>query len=99
VIEPLSEISWTGIYIASCLYTSLVGTACAWLLWLGLVRAGEERRASACVYFVPRVSVLLGALFVGETVGPLLLVGAALVVSGILLVNKQSTVVVQEPEK
>ncbi len=33
--------------------------------------------------------ILLGALFLGETVGPLLLVGAALVVSGIYLVNRR----------
>jgi len=51
------------------------------------------------VFFVPRVPVLLGALFLGETVNLLILVGAALVVSGIYLVNKQSTVGVQEPAK
>jgi O-acetylserine/cysteine efflux transporter len=41
------------------------------------------------VFFVPLVSVLLGALFLGETAGSLLLVGAALVVSGIYLVNRR----------
>ena len=41
VLEPLSEVSWTGTYVASWLYASLVGTALAWILWLGLVRAGE----------------------------------------------------------
>ena len=40
-LEPLSEISWTGTYVASWLHASLVGTALAWILWLGLVRAGE----------------------------------------------------------
>jgi drug/metabolite transporter (DMT)-like permease len=44
---------------------------------------------SAYVFFVPLVAVLLEALFLGETVGPLLLVGAALVVSGIYLVNRR----------
>ena len=59
------------------------------MLWL--VRAGEASRVSAYVFIVPVVSVLLGALFLEETLSPLLLVGAALVVSGIYLVNKQST--------
>lgn len=91
VLEPFSEISWNAIFVAGWLYTSLVGTALAWVLWLGLVRAGEASRVSAYVFIVPVVSVLLGALFLEETLSPLLLVGAALVVSGIYLVNKQST--------
>lgn len=89
VLEPLSEISWTGTYVASFLYTALVGTALAWMLWLGLVSVGEASRVSAYVFFVPLVSVLLGAAFLGETLSPLLLAGAALVVLGIYLVNKQ----------
>ena len=89
VLEPLSEISWAGTFVASLLYASLVGTSLAWLLWFGLVRAGEASRVSAYVFLVPLAAVLLGALFLGETVGPLLLVGAALVVSGIYLVNRR----------
>jgi O-acetylserine/cysteine efflux transporter len=43
------------------------------------------------VFFVPLVSVLLGSLFLGESLSSLLLVGAALVVSGIYLVNRQGS--------
>ena len=89
VVEPLSSISWTGTYVASWLYTSVVGTAFAWVLWLGLVRAGEASRVAAYVFFVPLVSVLLGAIFLGEPLSPSLLVGAALVVCGIYLVNRR----------
>jgi O-acetylserine/cysteine efflux transporter len=90
VVEPLSAISWTGTYAASFLYTALGGTALAWILWLGLVKAGEASRVSAYVFFVPLVSVLLGAMFLGETLSIWLLAGAALVICGIYLVNKQS---------
>ena len=88
-LEAPSGITWTGTFVASLLYVSLVGTALAWVLWLGLIRAGEASRVSAYVFFVPLVAVVLGALFLGETVGPSLLVGAALVVSGIYLVNRR----------
>jgi O-acetylserine/cysteine efflux transporter len=89
-LEAPSAISWTGTFVvASLLYASLVGTALAWVLWLGLIRAGEASRVSAYVFFVPLVAVVLGALFLGETVGPPLLVGAALVVCGIYLVNRR----------
>ena len=90
VLESVSSISWTGTYFASFLYTALVGTALAWMLWLGLVKAGEASRVSAYVFFVPLASVLLGAAFLGETLSPWLLAGAALVICGIYLVNRQS---------
>ncbi len=87
-LESFSEISWNQTFVASWLYTVLVGTALAWSLWLGLVRAGEASRVSAYVFFVPLVSVFLGVLFLGEPLGPSLLAGAALVVCGIYLVNR-----------
>ncbi len=90
VLEPFSEISWAGTYVASLLYTAIVGTALAWLLWLGLVRAGEASRVAAYVFFVPLVSVLSGTLFLNEVLSPWLLVGATLVVCGIYLVNRRS---------
>jgi drug/metabolite transporter (DMT)-like permease len=99
VLEPLSGISWTGTYVASFLYTALVGTALAWILWLGLVKAGEASRVSAYVFFVPLASVLLGAVFLGEALSPWLLAGAVLVVCGIYLVNKQSAVSPQQSAK
>jgi drug/metabolite transporter (DMT)-like permease len=88
-LEAPSGITWTGTFVASLLYASLVGTALAWVLWLVLIRAGEASRVSAYVFMVPLVAVVLGALFLGETVGPSLLVGAAFVVSGIYLVNRR----------
>ena len=32
----------TGTFVASLLYTSLMGTALAWVLWLRLIKAGEQ---------------------------------------------------------
>ena len=96
VVEPFSAIYWNQTFVASWLYTVLAGTALAWMLWLGLVRAGEASRVAAYVFFVPLVSVLLGVLFLGEPLSPWLLVGAALVVSGIYLVNRQGQ---EEEEK
>jgi drug/metabolite transporter (DMT)-like permease len=89
VLEPFSKISWTGTFVASLLYTSLIGTASAWVLWLGLVSVGEASRVSAYVFFVPLVSILIGALLLGETLSLSLVIGAALVISGIYLVNRR----------
>ena len=88
VIESPAEISISGGLSASLLYSGLVGTGLAWSLWLGLVRAGEASRVAAYVFFVPLVSVAIGALVLDERLSASLFIGAVLVVSGIYLVNR-----------
>ena len=88
LLESPSDISWTGPLISSVLYSALVGTGLAWLLFFGLVRAGEAIRVASYIFVVPLAAVVIGALLLDEGLGPPLLVGAALVVSGIYLVNR-----------
>jgi drug/metabolite transporter (DMT)-like permease len=88
VVESPAEISWSGPFVTSLLYSGLVGTGLAWVLWLGLVRAGEASRVAAYVFFVPLVSVVIGALFLDERLSIFLLIGAGLVVCGIYLANR-----------
>lgn len=89
--EPWGDVSWTGTYVAALLYSALVGTGFAWLLFFGLVRAGEASRVASYIFVVPLAAVVIGAFFLDEELGPSLLAGAALVVSGIYLVNRRST--------
>lgn len=88
--ESWGAISWKGPFVASLLYSALIGTGFAWLLFLGLVRAGEASRVASYIFVVPLAAVVIGAIFLNETLGLSLLVGAALVVSGIYLVNRRS---------
>jgi O-acetylserine/cysteine efflux transporter len=88
VIEWPAEISLSGSLVASVLYSGIVGTGLAWVLWLGLVRAGEASTVAAYVFFVPLASVAIGALVLDERLSASLLIGAVLVVSGIYLVNR-----------
>ena len=86
-LERLSDISWTGPLVSSVLYSAVVGTGLAWLLFFGLVRAGEASRVASFIFVVPLAAVVIGAFVLDETLGPPLLAGAALIVSGIYLVN------------
>ena len=86
--EPVSGIRWTGPFLASLAYSVFVGIALAWVMWFGLVRAGEASRVAAYIFVVPLVSISLGVVFLGETLSFYLAVGAVLVVSGIYLVNR-----------
>ena len=83
------HVRWSGDFVLALGYSGLVGTALAWALWFGLVSSGEASRASSYIFFVPLVSLLLGAMFLGESLGVSLLAGAALVVLGVYLVNRR----------
>ena len=89
LVEPLGEISWTGAFVASLLYSGLVGTSLAWVIWFALVRAGEASRVASYIFAVPLTAVLIGVVFLDEPLGYTLLIGAASVVCGIYLVNRE----------
>jgi len=90
-IEPWPEVSPTGTLFASLSYVSLVEIALSWLIWFGLIRAGEASRVAVYVFFVPLVSIVIGAIFLGERLTASLLIGTVLIVIGIYTVNRSST--------
>jgi O-acetylserine/cysteine efflux transporter len=90
LVEGWRGVSWTWEFVASLLYSGLVGISLAWVIWFALVRAGEASRVAAYIFAVPLTAVLIGVVFLDEALGYPLLIGAALVVSGIYLVNRES---------
>ena len=84
-----TAISWSRGFVAALVYASVIGTALAWVLWLGLVAAGEAGRASAYIFMVPVVALLLGVVLLGETFRMSLVGGSMLVVAGVYLVNRR----------
>jgi drug/metabolite transporter (DMT)-like permease len=89
LVEPWGEVSWEGVFVASLLYSGLVGISLAWMIWFALVRAGEASRVAAYIFAVPLTAVLIGVVFLDEPLGYTLLIGAACVVCGIYLVNRE----------
>ena len=89
--ESWSEVSPTETLFLSLSYVSLIEIALAWLIWFGLIRAGEASRVAVYVFFVPLVSIVIGAIFLGEQLTLSLLVGTTLIVTGIYAVNHSST--------
>src|SRR5215218_5080606 len=90
-MESWSEVSPTGTLFASLSYVSLVEIALAWLIWFGLIRAGEASRVAVYVFFVPLVGIVIGAIFLDERPTLSLWIGTALIVTGIYTVNRSST--------
>ena len=89
--ESWSEVSPTNTLFASLSYVSLVEIALAWLIWFGLIRAGEASRVAVYVFFVLLVGIVIGAIFLDERLTLSLLIGSALIVSGIYTVNRSAT--------
>jgi O-acetylserine/cysteine efflux transporter len=88
--ETWSEVSPSATLFASLSYVALVEIALAWLIWFGLIRAGEASRVAVYVFFVPLVSIVIGTVFLDERPTLSLLIGAALIVAGIYTVNRSS---------
>jgi drug/metabolite transporter (DMT)-like permease len=82
------HVAWSGRFVLALLYAAVVGTSLAWVLWLRLLTSGEASTAATYIFFVPLLSLLIGAVVLGESVGVSLLVGAALVVAGVYLANQ-----------
>ena len=88
-MEGLS-ISWSPGFVVALGYSTFVGTSLSWALWFALIAAGEATRAAAVIFFVPLVSLVIGRVYLHEAVHASLLVGSALVVLGVWLVNRRA---------
>jgi drug/metabolite transporter (DMT)-like permease len=73
--------------VISVLWLGIFGSGLAYLGFFRLLRAWGATRTSLVAYVMPTVGLALGVLVAGDTVSPLMIVGAALIVGGIALVN------------
>jgi drug/metabolite transporter (DMT)-like permease len=84
VILPALPLTWTAL-----LWLGLLGSSLASSLYFTLLHSVGPTRASTVTYVPPLVGLLLGAIFLGESLGWQTLIGGALIVIGIMLVNMQ----------
>lgn len=76
-----------GIWWAA-LYSGTLATGLAYGLWNAGVRALGASRTAVYNYAVPVLALFLGAVFLGESVVPLQIVGGAVVFTGLYLVRR-----------
>ncbi|HVK33196.1 MAG TPA: DMT family transporter [Burkholderiaceae bacterium] len=87
---PPSATAWGAV-----LGLALLATGVAYLLYFRLIAHVGPARAISVTYLIPLFGVLWGALFLGESVTPAMLVGGAIILVGTALV----TGVVQLPAR
>jgi drug/metabolite transporter (DMT)-like permease len=84
--ESLS-VDWSGTLVAAFAYTTLVPGLAATLVWFYLVDRIGAVRASTFHFLNPFLGVLIAAAFLGEAMGPVDLIGVAIISAGILAVQ------------
>ena len=86
--QPL-DVQWNGSAILAIAWLGVFGSGFAYLANFRLLGRIGATRTSQLAYLLPAVGIATGALMLGETVDPIVLVGTALVLSGIALVNSR----------
>jgi len=82
VLAPTSGLTWFAL-----VWLGLLGSCVAYLLLFTLLHRVGPTRTTMVTYVFPVVGLVLGIVFLQEPVTPSLLIGAAMVVAGILVVN------------
>ena len=85
--DPLIPHTTPRVWLA-LVYMGVLGTALAFVWFLEGVKTLGPARASIFVNLVPVAAITLGVLLLGERLTPAMLVGAALVISGVWIINR-----------
>ena len=84
--RPLS-LDWTGRSIFAVVWLGLLGSSIAYLCFFWLLARWGSTRSSMVAYLLPVVGIVAGFLVLNETIDARVLLGTALVVGGVALVN------------
>jgi drug/metabolite transporter (DMT)-like permease len=79
---PQSGTAWFAM-----LWLGLLGTGLAYLLFFRLIERWGATRTTLVTYIIPIIAIILGFALLGERLRPAELVGAALIIGGVVLVN------------
>lgn len=82
VAIPESALGWMGM-----MWLGALGTGLAYLLFFRIIERWGATRTTLVTYVIPLVAIGLGFVVLGERLRPLELVGAALIIAGVVLVN------------
>jgi drug/metabolite transporter (DMT)-like permease len=84
--HPLS-LPWTGSSVFAVVWLGLLGSGLAYLCFFWLLARWGSTRTSMVAYLLPVVGIVLGFVVLNETIDGRVLLGTALIVGGVGLVN------------
>lgn len=81
------QAQWSLQAVGYVLFSGIIASAFAFVLWTYILSKIQAGKAAIYLLMVPVVGIVSSYLFLGETLAPISLVGVALVLSGIGIVN------------
>jgi drug/metabolite transporter (DMT)-like permease len=85
-----SAVTWQG-YLALA-YSAVAGTFLAFLLVFHIIKRFGATSAAMTSYVIPIVAAIGGVLVLGETITPGMVGGMALIISGVIVLNRHTPV-------
>jgi drug/metabolite transporter (DMT)-like permease len=85
--QPAPLADWTPRVLGAMVALGFVNTFIAYIIFYALIPALGAARTSMVTYVIPAVGLVLGAIFLDEAVDIRLLIGAALIMGSIAIVN------------
>ncbi|AKP78589.1 putative amino-acid metabolite efflux pump [Priestia megaterium Q3] len=89
-VEGWSHMVWNSSSVLLLLFLALFSVAVAWLIYFHLISHGDASKVASFNFLVPIISIVIGTLFLDEPFTSSLLVGLALIIISIYLVNKKA---------
>jgi len=93
VLAPLTEsmhVQWTGEFVFALTWLTLVLSVGAIFLLFALIRKGAAARVASLFYLTPPVTAVVAWAMFDERLGAVALVGMAMTVVGVALVNRSA---------
>jgi drug/metabolite transporter (DMT)-like permease len=82
--------SWSGFATFSMIIQTVIGAFLSFLVWMWMLSRYPATKLSSFVFLTPISALLIGSLWLGETLTLSLIAGLACVAVGVLLVNRKS---------
>ena len=91
IVEKDQQMIMSFVNIGSLLYLVVFGTVITWLIYIWLFSHISVTLISYIAFFPPIIATIIGWLVLGEKLTPVMLVGAGLVLAGIILMGFKSS--------
>lgn len=88
-----SHVAWSWTPVLAVLILGAINTGMATLLYHRLIRLYGATRASAVTYLIPVSAVVIGVIAFGDRTGLVFYLGSAVVLTGVLMISGQITVI------
>ena len=89
IFENFGDFTWSANSVGSIIYLAVLGTVVAFLGYYWLLTKARTVTVSLIAFVTPLVAILIGVFLFDEQLSALILIGAALILSGIALVVKK----------